>query len=139
MISKNLKRIAADSNVLLSAIIGKAALKIFTQTRLEIVTTEFNIKEIQLYLPYLADKYHLDAVALWMQFKMLPCEIKSTDYYHDKIALAEKYLRDRDPNDVDLAALALKEEIPLWSNDLDFTVLPIEVYPTAKLLTVFNL
>ena len=36
---KILEKIVADSNIILSAVIGKATLKIFTQTNREVVTT----------------------------------------------------------------------------------------------------
>jgi predicted nucleic acid-binding protein len=41
--------------------------------------------------------------------------------------------------DVPLAALALKLEIPIWSNDHDFEELPLIVYPTARLLKILGL
>lgn len=36
-------------------------------------------------------------------------------------------------------ALALKLEIPVWSNDRDFEELPLIAYPTAKLLKILGL
>ena len=41
--------------------------------------------------------------------------------------------------DVPLAALALKLEIPIWSNDRDFEELPLITYPTARLLKILGL
>ena len=38
-----------------------------------------------------------------------------------------------------LAALALKLEIPIWSNDHDFEDVPLIVYPTARLLKILGL
>lgn len=140
MTLKDLKSIAADSNVLLSAVIGKAALKIFTQTKIEILTTTFNIEEVGQYLPHLGTKYHMDIKLLWVQFKMLPVQIIETDEYRTKLPIAREHIGQRDADDVHLAALALAKGIPIWSNDRDFEVIPhVTVYPTAKLLKLFNL
>ncbi len=55
-------------------------------------------------------------------------------YYHSHIPQATRLLKERDPDDVHLAALALKEEIPIWSNDRDFEKFFLRVYTTAQLL-----
>ncbi len=36
-------------------------------------------------------------------------------------------------------ALALKLGVPIWSNDNDFKELPLDLYPTAKLLKVLGI
>lgn len=138
MILKNLRRLAADSNVLLSALIGMAALEVLTHPEIEVITTHFNLDEIQEYLPRLAAKYHLDAEALLLQLKMLPVVSFNQAYYESHMYRAQKYLEDRDPDDTHLAALALKEDVPVWSNDKDFNVLPISIYPTARLLRLLK-
>ncbi|MDE2009754.1 MAG: PIN domain nuclease [Candidatus Omnitrophica bacterium] len=140
MTSKSLKSVAADSNVLLSAVIGHAALKVFTRTNLEILTTEFNAGEVEDYLPFLGAKYHIDLKALWVQFKMLPVKIIGEDEYKSKLTQAKTYIGQRDMDDIPLAALALAKGIPIWSNDKDFENIPhLETYPTAKLLKSFDL
>lgn len=136
MISESLKRLAADSNVILSAVIGKAALQIFIQPEIELITTEFNLLEVEEYLPRIASKYGLDEKLLIWQFKMLPLDGFSEKYYKSHFHRAESLLKNRDPDDVHLAALALKEDIPIWSNDRDFGKLSIPVYTTAQLLKV---
>lgn len=139
MISNTLKRIAADSNVLLSAVIGKAALRVFSCDQIEVCTTEFNVVELSEYLPLLARKYDLDPTQIWTQWRMLPVKVFKEAYYKTKMAEAGKLLSQRDPDDVHLAALALKEGIPVWSNDRDFEGLPgVKVFSTAKLLTVLG-
>ncbi len=139
MTSKKISVIAADSNVLLSAVIGKAALKIFTQTNLEVLTTQFNIEEIKKYLPYFAEKYKLDENMLFAQLQMLPLVKKDEPFYRSKFKEATKYLKDRDPDDIHLAALALKMKAPIWSIDKDFQNIPVEVYPTAKFLKTLGI
>ena len=140
MTLKHLRSVAADSNVLLSAVIGKSALKIFTHTDIHVLTTLFNFQEIQEYLPHLGHKYHIDINQIWLQLKMLPIRIVDISEYKNKLPLAKEHLDNRDPDDVYLAALALAYGIAIWSNDRDFEVLPgVDIYPTAKLLKLFNL
>ena len=81
MISENLRKLAADSNVILSAVIGKAALQVFAQPEIELITTEFNLLEVEEYLPRLASKYGLNEKLLVWQFKMLPLDSFSEKYY----------------------------------------------------------
>jgi len=138
LISENLKKIAADSNVILSAIIGKAALRVFVQPGIEFITTQFNLQEVDEYLPRLAAKYHLDEKALVWQLKMLPLRSFSEAYYKSHFSNAHKFLGDRDSDDIHLAALALKEKIPIWSNDKDFENLSVPVYTTAQFLKILE-
>jgi predicted nucleic acid-binding protein len=138
MTSGNLKRLAADSNVILSAVIGKAALQIFTRPEIELITTQFNLLEVEEYLPRLASQYGLDQKLLLWQFKMLPLDSFSEKYYKSHFPEAHKFLGARDPDDVHLAALALKENVPIWSNDKDFEGLSIPIYTTAHLIRVLG-
>lgn len=138
MISGNLRKIAADSNVMLSAVIGKSALRIFIRPDIEFITTQFNRLEVEEYLPCLASKYRLDHRALLWQFKMLPVQSFPEKYYKSHFPQAEKLLKARDPDDVHLTALALKEDVPLWSNDKDFEKLSIPVYTTAQFLKILE-
>jgi|WetSurMetagenome_2_1015567.scaffolds.fasta_scaffold668628_2 predicted nucleic acid-binding protein len=139
MISNALRRIAADSNVLLSAVIGKAALRVFSCDRIEVCTTEFNVVELSEYLPLLSPKYGLDPMRIWTQWRMLPVKVFKETYYKTKMAEAGKLLSRRDPDDIHLAALALKEGVPAWSNDRDFEdVRVVKVFSTAELLTALG-
>ena len=138
MISENLKRIAADSNVILSAVIGKAALRIIVNPEIQIITTQFNILEVEEYLPQLASKYRLNDTLLVWQLKMLPMGVFSEKDYEEYLSKAQKLLKDRDVDDAHLLALALKEKTPIWSNDKDFKPLTSvsPVYTTAQLLNL---
>ncbi len=140
MTSKPLRSVAADSNVLLSAAVGHAARRVFERARkLLVVTTEANLTEVQAYLPSMAEAYALDLTEVEEALAALPVKIYSERQYRRRIPQAQRYLQRRDPDDVALAALAFKLEIPIWSNDRDFEGLPFEVYPTAKLLKVLGL
>ena len=43
-------------------------------------------------------------------------------------------MKDRDEDDVELLALALKMKLPVWSNDSDYKNAGTEVYAAARLL-----
>ena len=133
-------RIAADTNVVLSAATAGAAYRVFRSARgLQIVTTEFNYEEMEKRLPRLADYYALDLSDVADNLKALPLEIYPERKYRSHLAEAQRYLENRDPSDAPLAALALKLQIPVWSNDKDFEEIPLLVYPTAKLLKMLGL
>ncbi|HWN44526.1 MAG TPA: hypothetical protein VNW71_20045 [Thermoanaerobaculia bacterium] len=59
--------VVADANVLLSAIIGKAALRVFEEFDLSVHTTQFNRNEVLEYLPRLAGKYRLAQIGVELQ------------------------------------------------------------------------
>ena len=139
MISEPLRKIAADSNVILSAVIGKAALRIFAYPSIQCITTRFNLLEVEEYLPRLAAKYRLERTALLWQLKMLPLFSFPEEYYASRRSDAERILNNRDLDDTHLAALALKEDVPIWSNDRDFEQRSIPVYTTAQLLKMLKI
>lgn len=140
MTLKPFERIAADSNVVLSAAVARAAARVFQRAKgLEIVITDANFEEIQTHLPTLARQYALDEADVVENLGVLPLKIYPAVFYESHLAEARRYLGTRDPSDVPLAALALKLEIPIWSNDRDFEELPLIVYPTARLLKILGL
>jgi predicted nucleic acid-binding protein len=55
--------------------------------------------------------------------------------YADALPEATRRITDRDPDDVEILALALHLDIPLWSNDNDFEDTGVEWFTTARLLT----
>ena len=134
MTSGNLRKLAADSNVILSAVTGRAALQVFLRPEIELITTRFNILEVEEYIPRLAFKYGLDERSVLLQLRMMPVAIFDEKHYHSHTPQATRLLKDRDPDDVHLASLALKENVPIWSNDRDFEGLSLQVYTTAQLL-----
>lgn len=140
MTSPLIRSVAADSNVLLSAVIGKAARRVFVEVpELVVVTTEENIAEVEEYLPSLAEKYGLDLDQLLDVLALLPVERYPESAYASHVEDARRYLVGRDPDDVPLAALALKLEVPVWSNDQDFKSVPVKRYTTARLLKALGL
>ncbi|MDP9191042.1 MAG: PIN domain-containing protein [Acidobacteriota bacterium] len=130
----NVRSVAADSNVLLSAVAGKAARRVFENAELIVVTTEQNIAEVQEYIPEFAERYQLPEELLLEVLELLPIAVFAAHEYSDEIAEARQLLAERDEDDVALAALALKLRIPIWSNDRDYERFPTGVYTTATLL-----
>lgn len=127
-------RVAGDANVLLSAILGHKALAVFTRFNLEVVSTATVLNEVRKYLPKVAEAYGIAPEALESQFRLLAVREFSPSVYKDRIAEATRKIGWRDPDDVELLALALALEIPVWSNDNDFKEVGVEWYTTARLL-----
>lgn len=139
MDSPSLRSVAADANVLLSAAIGKAAQRVFHETSLVVVTTEEVLDEVREYLAELAVANGLTEEEAEGHLAALPIEAYPESAYRRSLPASRRYLGLRDPDDVGLAALALHLGIPVWSNDKDFRVVPVDLYPTAKLLKVLGL
>ena len=138
MNSSNIKSVAADSNVLLSAVAGKAARRVFEKPELIIVTTEANAAEVREYLPEFAIRYDLPEELLLQTLELLPITIYSENEYADGLSAARQLLGGRDEDDVPLAALALTLGIPIWSNDRDYEDFPNGAFTTSQLLKILD-
>jgi len=126
--------VAADANVLLSAVLGHAALRVFTQSNLSVFTTKGVLQEVREYLPVLAKQYGMLGEALESHLRLLAVRESGRDEYRSKLFAAARAIGKRDPDDVELLALALTFEIPIWSNDTDFEDVGVEWLTTARLL-----
>jgi len=103
----SLRSIAADTNVLLSAVAKRAARRVFN--------------------------------VFYETIEHLPLRLYDESEYRSHVDEARRYLEHRDPDDVALTALALKLDVPIWSNDNDFRDLPIPFYTTAALLRALGM
>jgi predicted nucleic acid-binding protein len=119
--------------------VGGAAARVFTDSHLEVVTTEEVLVEVRQHLAGLAEKMDVLREEAEEYLSKLPLRAYPEIVYRARMGEARRHLADRDPDDVGLAALALHLGIPVWSNDKDFRVAPVELYPTAKLLKVLGL
>ncbi len=81
MSSANIRSVAADSNVLLSAVAGKAARRVFENSELIVVTTEQNIAEVREYAPLFAERYGLPLDVLLETLELLPVYIYAEREY----------------------------------------------------------
>jgi predicted nucleic acid-binding protein len=64
----------------------------------------------------------------------LPVTVVEEPIYSSALPQARQLIGRRDPDDVDLLALALHLRLPLWSNDNDFEKTGVQCYTTAELL-----
>jgi predicted nucleic acid-binding protein len=128
--------VVADANVLLSAAIGKAALRVFTDHRVTVHDARFNTEEVRRYLPRLADRYRLPIDLVELQWHLLPLILHPPADYAGELTRARRELAGRDPDDAHPLALARRLGLPLWSNDLDLAGHGVACYPTARLLAV---
>lgn len=126
--------VVADANVLLSAALGKAALRVFSEYKIPVHTTRFNAEEVEEYLPRLSSKYEIPLDVLQLQWRMLPVRIHLEESYQQHLEAARHLLASRDPEDAHPLALAQALSLPLWSNDSDLANLGIDCYTTARLL-----
>jgi predicted nucleic acid-binding protein len=128
-------KLAADANVLLSAIIGGRAKVALNHPEVgEIFTTEHTFAEVEEYALVLARKKRLPTDVLLLAVAALPVTLVSRTQYARSITEAVKRIGRRDPDDVELLALALHFRIPIWSNDRDFEGLNVDLFTTESLL-----
>jgi predicted nucleic acid-binding protein len=134
----SIEGVVADANVLLSAVAGRAALRVFTEYIVTVHVTRFNLEEVTEYLPVMARKYMLPGELLEMQLKLLPVRAHEVDEYARSYQAALRNMAARDPEDAHALALARHLELPLWSNDRDLSGLDVECFTTARLLATLK-
>lgn len=128
-------KLAADANVLLSSVIGGQAVRVLRHRAIEeILTTATTIAEVREYAGLLAKKKRLAMDLVLLAAATLPVTIVARSAYASFLAESRKRIGRRDPDDVEILALALYMDIPIWSNDNDFRDAGVEWYTTASLL-----
>lgn len=128
-------RLVTDANVLLSAVIGGQARTVLEHPGVEsVVTTAVTFAEVQEYTGHLAQKKRLDLELVLLAVATLPVAIAPGEQYKDALPRARRKIGKRDPDDVEILALAMHLGWPLWSNDKDFEAAGVEVYTTAEFL-----
>jgi len=130
--------VVADANVLLSAAIGRAALKVFSVYGIEVHVAAFNAAEVEEYLPRLSSKYDLPEPFVKLQWKILAKVIHPLADYRAELERASQELLARDPDDAHPLALARALGLPLWSNDNDLQGHGVACLPTAQLLKILE-
>jgi predicted nucleic acid-binding protein len=131
---KHVAAVAADANVLLSAVLGHAALRVFTKTDVSVLTTPGVLQEVREYLPQVAKQYDILPQALEGQLRLLAVRECEPSEYASKLEPAKRAIGKRDPHDVELLVLAMAFGVPVWSNDSDFKDVGVAWYTTARLL-----
>ncbi len=126
--------VVGDANLLVSAVIGGAALRVFCEYGIPVHVARLNVDEVAEYLPAMAEKYGLSAEAVELQWRLLPKIVQPMSRYRRQLARARRDLAARDPDDAHPLALARAMRLPLWSNDHDLEGHGVVCYPTARLL-----
>jgi predicted nucleic acid-binding protein len=128
-------KLVADANVLLSAVLGGRAKVVLSHPKIEgIFTTEVTLSEVEEYVILLARKRRLSLDTLLLAVATLPVSVVERETYARAVVQARRLIGQRDPDDIEILALALHLKIPLWSNDNDFRDTGVEWYTTAELL-----
>jgi predicted nucleic acid-binding protein len=128
-------KIAADANVLLSAVLGGRASLILQHPEVEeILTSQETLDEVEEYALGLARKKRLREDLVILAVATLPVSVVERKIYAARIAEATRRIGRRDPGDIPILALALTLKIPLWSNDKDFENVGVEWYTTEQWL-----
>jgi predicted nucleic acid-binding protein len=128
-------RLVADANVLLSAVIGGRAALVLRHEKVEqIFTPAAAFDEVFEYLPSLARKKRLELDTLLLACAALPMTVVEPLEYQARLSTARRRIGQRDPEDIDVLALALTLKLPVWSNDNDFEDAGVEWHTTADLL-----
>jgi predicted nucleic acid-binding protein len=128
-------KLAADANVLLSAVIGGRARLVLRHPEIdEVVTTATVFAEVEEYAGVLGRKKKLALETLMLAVASLPVSIVAREIYAGSMPKARRQIGKRDPDDVELLALALHFKVPLWTNDNDFEGCGVEWFTTAELL-----
>ncbi len=128
-------RLAADANVLLSAVIGGRARLVLGHGKVtELLTTQKTFAEVEKYAVVLGKKKRLSLDLLLLAVATLPVTVVERTAYSTSLPAASKRIGRRDPDDVDLLALALHLKIPVWSNDKDFEGTGVDWFTTESLL-----
>lgn len=128
-------RLAADANVLLSAVIGGRAKTVLRHgSVVEVYTTEATLAEVHEYAARLGAKHRLPLDSVLLAVASLPVEVVGRKTYERRIPEAKRRIGRRDPDDVDLLALALTLDLAVGSNDNDFESAGVEWFTTAQLL-----
>jgi len=128
-------KLVADANVLLSAVLGGRARLVLQHPSIEEVLTPLAaFAEVEEYAASLGQKKRISLDTLLLAVATLPVTVVDGSLYSAALAEAQRRIGRRDPNDVDVLALALHLHVPVWSNDNDFESAGVEWYTTAELL-----
>ena len=129
-------RLAVDANILLSIALGGAAARLATRPDFELFTTPLTFDETLEYLPVLAARKGLRLERMERALHAVPIRIVPSDEFASSRDEAARRIAQRDPEDVDLLALAMHLGLTIWTNDRDFEVSGLHVVSTAQLLAL---
>ena len=135
--------LVADTNVVLSAVIGGQSSRAFGDASLRSVYGASAVRqEILEWLPKVATKRGLDLGLRLGLLQLLPIKwIEASDYVRHESEARER-MRSRDIDDWPSVALALtlrdSRQVAIWTNDKDFQVAGLDTITTAQLLATLD-
>lgn len=107
-------KLVADANVLLSAVLGgRAALVLSNPGIEEVLTTAVTFAEVQEYALRLCGKKRISEDKLLLTVAALPVTFVAAEKYQSAMKRARQLMEARDPDDVELLALAIHAHVPL--------------------------
>ncbi len=105
----------------------------------EIMTVDPILAEVQEYAGILARKKRLAEDLVVLAVGALPVTVVERTAYTAAIPEATRRVGRRDPDDIELLALAISFNVPVWSNDKDFSGAGVEWLTTEALLRQLGL
>jgi len=111
---ESLAVVVADANALLAILTGLAASKVLA-TPVHLHTARFTWNEAMEYLPSFMTRYGVDPEIMKERSEQLDIRIWEKPSYRAQLAEAAAFMKD--PDDLELAALALHLKAPVWFND----------------------
>ena len=137
-ISKKPEKLVVDANPIFSALLGGKAKRLFFESGIaEFAVTESILEEIHTYIPTMTEKLGVRQEFLFYTLDLLPLTVYQSKTYRHSITKAKRQVAHRDPDDVEILALAIELGHPLWTNDKDFEETGIRVFTTAELLAMY--
>lgn len=136
--SRRPSRLVVDANPILGALLGGQSRRVFFEAAVEeFAVPESVLDEVRKHLPRLARKLGMAPALLDYTLDLLPLRSYPARAYRSLVAEARRRIEARDPDDVDVLALALRLDVPIWSNDRDFEDTGVTQMTTAELLAAF--
>lgn len=135
--SRKPEKLVVDANPILSALLGGKAKRLFLEAGItEFAVPESILREIHRYIPRMAEKIGVSPEFVSYALDLLPLTVYVSKRYRGSMKAATLQIAQRDPGDIEVLALALALERPLWTNDHDFEGTTIRTFTTAELLAI---
>lgn len=136
--SRKPEKLVVDANPILSALLGGKAKWLFFEAGItEFAVTGSALNEVNTYVPKMAQKLDVSPAFLRYALDLLPLTVYEPKSYRRSLKKAKLQIAHRDPRDVEILALTLELERPLWTNDKDFEDTTIQTFTTAELLAIY--
>jgi predicted nucleic acid-binding protein len=136
--SRKPEKLVVDANPILSALLGGKAKQLFFDAGIaEFAVTESALDEVHYYIPKVAQKLEINPAVVRFTLDLLPLTVYEPKSYRRSMKTAKLQIAHRDPQDIEILALTLELERPLWTNDKDFADTTIQTFTTAELLSIY--